>query len=184
MNFTNNKKSQSAIEYLQNYAWAILIVVIIGVTLLQLGIFNPPKANVATGFKVIKVLEPSIRYACNPSSLIPAIQRIENNLNFGLVNTGGTYIHIESIRLDGDCKEFVDCTGGGCPCMNTGVIKTDLAPGEVTYLNHSCCTSCSSLQPGDPFWVSVNITYSQRIGEKKINKTEIGVVQGHIEPRT
>ncbi len=35
------KKGQAALEYLMTYGWAILIIVIIGVALYAMGIFNP-----------------------------------------------------------------------------------------------------------------------------------------------
>ncbi len=49
----NSKHSQSALEYMMTYGWAILIIVIVAAVLYSLGIFNPtlsiPKATV-TGF--------------------------------------------------------------------------------------------------------------------------------------
>lgn len=173
-----NKKSQSALEYLQNYAWAILVMIIIGVTLLQLGVFNPPTANVATGFKTIKVLEPSIRYVTNPS--IDPIQELENNLNFTITNTGGTYIHDLSISFSGDCEDVIVIEFAG-QCEGTSLIKTTLGPGETTSMEHNCC---NSLDAGDPFRVNVNINYTQRVGERKITKKESGVLQGIVEERT
>ena len=36
-----NQKAQGAMEYLMTYGWAILIVVVVGVALAALGVFNP-----------------------------------------------------------------------------------------------------------------------------------------------
>ena len=36
-----NKRSQSALEYMMTYGWAILIIVIVAVILYSMGIFNP-----------------------------------------------------------------------------------------------------------------------------------------------
>ncbi len=177
-----SQKSQSAVEYLQTYSWAILLIVLLGVALWQLGIFSAgPQANVALGFKTLKVLEPSIRYACNPSPDIEAIERTANSINFTITNTGGKYVHIDSIKLSEDCKEYVGCLGGDCPCQDTLLQEYILGPGETTALAHSCCTSCLSLGPDDPFYIKVNITYWERIGEKKIAHKETGVLQGFIE---
>ncbi len=36
-----DKRSQSALEYMMTYGWAILIIVIVAVILYSMGIFNP-----------------------------------------------------------------------------------------------------------------------------------------------
>ena len=36
-----NKRSQSALEYMMTYGWAILIIVIVAVVLYSMGIFSP-----------------------------------------------------------------------------------------------------------------------------------------------
>ena len=38
---TKGKRSQSALEYMMTYGWAILIIVIVAVILYSMGIFNP-----------------------------------------------------------------------------------------------------------------------------------------------
>ena len=45
-------KSQSALEYLMTYGWAILIIVIVAVILYSMGIFNPSSSitSTITGF--------------------------------------------------------------------------------------------------------------------------------------
>jgi len=48
---------QGAMEYLMSYGWAILVVLVIGVTLWQLGIFSAaPSTITSNGFPVIKPL--------------------------------------------------------------------------------------------------------------------------------
>ena len=42
-------KSQSAMEYLMTYGWAILIIAIVMVAMFQLGIFNPSEPRVSAG---------------------------------------------------------------------------------------------------------------------------------------
>ena len=58
------KKGQGAMEYLMTYGWAILVVMIVGVVLWQLGIFGGAGGgvNTATGFSKMKVMEPSSKY--------------------------------------------------------------------------------------------------------------------------
>lgn len=165
------KKAQAAVEYLQNYGFAILIVVFLGVALWQMGIFSiAPKVNVAKGFTTIKVLEPSIKYIKKSGADVN--ERVTNNLNFTVVNTGSNYIHGLSLSVGGDCSYSV------LGCYGTYFEKTTLGPGETTALAKICC---KEYNPGDPFWVSVNITYTERVGEQRIQKRESGIIQGFVE---
>ena len=53
LNFTvKSKRSQSALEYMMTYGWAILIIVIVAVILYSMGIFNPSSSitSTVTGF--------------------------------------------------------------------------------------------------------------------------------------
>ena len=43
-----NKKSQSALEYMMTYGWAILIIVIVAAVLYSFGIFSPSSSISAT----------------------------------------------------------------------------------------------------------------------------------------
>ena len=47
-----SKRSQSALEYMMTYGWAILIIVIVAVILYSMGIFNPSSSisTTITGF--------------------------------------------------------------------------------------------------------------------------------------
>ena len=49
---TKSKRSQSALEYMMTYGWAILIIVIVAVILYSMGIFNPSSSisTTITGF--------------------------------------------------------------------------------------------------------------------------------------
>ena len=169
-----DKKAQAAVEYLQTYAWAILLVVILGVALWQLGVFNvSPKVNVAEGFKKIKVLPESIRYVEDENC-----KTTWNLLNFTVMNTGGTYIHDLSFTPSEDCTPTHPNPYGNDCFEGTQFAKDTLAPGETTSLAKSCCTFWNE---GDFFYVEVEITYTQRVGERKITKTEKGVIKGRVE---
>ncbi len=179
------RKGQSALEYLQTYGWAILVVLIVGIVLWQLGIFGShADVNRAVGFKTIQVLEPTIRYAtpdpetCTILDSTDPIKTIENHLNFTITNGGVNYIHIDSISLSGDCREKVTYPAS---CEDTELSSYVLGPGETAFINHSCCSSCMTLLPDDFFWVNVTVTYWERVGELKVNHTERGTIQGFIE---
>ena len=52
LNSHKTKRSQSALEYMMTYGWAILIIVIVAVILYSMGIFNPSSSitSTVTGF--------------------------------------------------------------------------------------------------------------------------------------
>ncbi len=47
-------RAQGAFEYMLSYGWAILIVIVLGILLFSLGVFNPTQAPSATGFAILK----------------------------------------------------------------------------------------------------------------------------------
>lgn len=49
-----NLKAQGAFEYMISYGWAILIVVVLGILLFSLGVFNPSQTPTASGFVYLK----------------------------------------------------------------------------------------------------------------------------------
>ncbi len=66
-----NKRSQSALEYMMTYGWAILIIVIVAVILYSMGIFNPSSAVTTTssGFSPFAVSS----VICSPAGLKVAV---------------------------------------------------------------------------------------------------------------
>jgi hypothetical protein len=72
LNFTvKSKRSQSALEYMMTYGWAILIIVIVAVILYSMGIFNPSSSITTTsiGFSPFTVSST----VCSPAGLSVAI---------------------------------------------------------------------------------------------------------------
>ena len=174
------KKGQAAMEYMQTYGWAVLVVLIVGVVLWQFGIFSAnPKSNVAVGFSKIKVLEPSIKYVGfyeSDSASDPTDASITNTLNFTIINIAGNHIHISSFVVGGDCNYSL-----ASPietCIGTEFSKEILAPDEAATVKKMCC---NIFEPGDFFWLNVSIEYWQRVGELKVNHTETGAIQGYVE---
>ena len=172
MTLTN--KAQAALEYLQTYAWAILVVLVVGLVLWQMGIFGShADVNRAVGFGKIQVLEPSIKYVKKTGT---AEQIVTNNLNFTIINTVGNHIHGLEIETGGDCNgSILTCSGG------VTLSKESLAQDETAVISHICC---KAWDVGDFFWVNVTLTYWYRVAELKVNRTERGVIQGFLEEET
>jgi hypothetical protein len=47
-------RAQGAFEYLMSYGWAIIVVVVLGIVLYNLGAFNPSQTTVISGFAFLK----------------------------------------------------------------------------------------------------------------------------------
>ena len=171
---TLNNKAQAALEYLNTYGWAILVVLVVGVVLWQIGIFGShADVNRAVGFGKITVLEPTIKYM---EKIGTPEQRVTNNLNFTVVNIAGTHIHGIEIETGGDCNSSVGLCSG-----DVTLSKSSLSPDETAAISHICC---NNWEAGDFFWVNVTFTYWYRIAEMKVNRTERGVIQGFVEAET
>ena len=87
LNFTvKNKRSQSALEYMMTYGWAILIIVIVAVILYSMGIFNPSSSVTFTssGFSPFTVSSS----LCNNLGYKIAVLAgpIPNNANYITIN--------------------------------------------------------------------------------------------------
>jgi len=145
------------------YGWAILVVMIVGVVLWQLGIFGPGPggANTASGFTKIKPMEPSIVYSDTADTL-----------SFRVVCGAGTGITITGVTL----------TGGDHGC--TGAITVDgAAPpvtkdaGETAVISIANCAKAEK----DPFSANIRFTYTQSVGGGIVNHTDTGIVRGTVE---
>jgi hypothetical protein len=134
---TKGKRSQSALEYMMTYGWAILIIVIVAVILYSMGIFNPSSSitTTITGFQSLGVTQA----AC--------INSVNNQiLELYVTNNVGYPINLTKINVTG----------------NNGVTVTQDI-GSLLYAGHSssfyvngACNKSSSSYSG-----SVTITYME-----------------------
>lgn len=55
---SENGRGQAALEYLMTYGWAILVILIVGIALWQMGVFNPPATQPGcSGFSQLMPLD-------------------------------------------------------------------------------------------------------------------------------
>ncbi|MEM4347216.1 MAG: hypothetical protein QW802_01335 [Candidatus Altiarchaeota archaeon] len=150
------KKGQGAMEYLMTYGWAILVVMIVGVVLWQLGIFGPSSTvNTCRGFSKVKVFDNSIRFA-------PAIET--DNFKFTIMNGAGQTITGTNISI------------GGCDCITC----TDLQIGAGdTYAVTASCSPAKA--PGESFSIPINITYVETVVGTPVVRVETGTCRGSAE---
>ena len=124
--FLRAKKSQSALEYMMTYGWAILIIVIVAVILYSMGIFNPSSSltTTITGFSGLGVTQA----AC--------INTVNNQiLAIYVSNTVGYPVNVTDINVSGN--------NGVNTVQN---VNSLLRAGQsgVFYVNGACNKSTSS----------------------------------------
>jgi len=160
---TMDRKGQGAMEYLMTYGWAILVVMIVGVVLWQLGIFGggPGAVNTATGFSKIKPMEPSIRYSDNGAA--------DGTLKFTIMNGAGTPIVGLCATPSGDCTT--------CPIVDCPVGDGSFGQGETEEVT---LTGCPKVE-GTTFSVSVTFNYTQSVGMQDVVHADSGAIKGTVE---
>ncbi len=159
-----SKKGQGAMEYLMTYGWAILVVMIVGVVLWQLGIFGggPGAANTARGFGRVKVMEPSIKYTQ------------AGVLTFTIMNGAGQSISDLDIWADGS-----GCDGTTDNITETETLDTAVGAGSTLAVTVDCVEAKSG---GDSFAVDLDIAYSMTVAGTLVNHLESGTIRGAAEP--
>ena len=156
------RKGQGAMEYLMTYGWAILVVMIVGVVLWQLGIFGggPGAVNTASGFGKIKPMEPSIKYT-------------GTTLSFSIMNGVGQGIVGANISAGtGDCT-----TADSSIPVQLGTAGV-MGAGEVSETTITVCTSKTA---GQSFSTTLTIDYVVTIAGSDITHTETGTIRGVAE---
>ncbi|RLI92949.1 MAG: hypothetical protein DRO89_01135 [Candidatus Altiarchaeales archaeon] len=153
-------KGQGAMEYLMTYGWAILVVMIVGVVLWQLGVFGGAGGGVnrGTGFTTIKPFDRSIQYLA-----------AGDNLTATFTNAAGTPVTITDVTISGDCDDDT--------APNTFSDLT-LAGGDTTTFT---CDYAAGKDAGDTFVVTVDIEYTESVAGRTITHTDSGRLTGTVE---
>jgi len=146
-------RGQGAMEYLMTYSWAILVVMLVGIAMWQMGIFNVGRATSTTytGFPRIK---PQL-------SLISVTE--DGNFSGTFTNGGGGTINVTNVY--GDCVFTA-------PQMTIRVGANFKIIGEQCYVQGAI---------GDPYNVRMYIQYTVYAAGDTAPHREYGVLRGPIE---
>ena len=130
-----SKHSQSALEYMMTYGWAILIIVIVAAGLYSLGIFSPTNSagTTVTGFSSLG----SVQAACSGNQ----------GLLITLGNSAGAQMNITKINISSD--------SGYSNTLNTNILLT---PNQENTIFLSSTSLCSS---GSSYSLKVSVTYTE-----------------------
>lgn len=151
-------KGQGAMEYLMTYGWAILVVIIVGVVLWQMGIFSGGSTSATfVGFGPLKPVE----WSCSAQG---------DSLTLTIMNGAGgqiTNVTMTAVATDGNTSQGVaTCT------------KTIVAAGDTTVCKVATLTgtsSCLGATAGSSYSQGVSIGYTSPTGQPR---TSSGTVKG------
>ncbi len=156
------RKGQGAMEYLMTYGWAILVVMIVGVVLWQLGIFGggPGAVNTASGFGKIKPMEPSIKFTAGASG----------DLSFSIMNGVGQAVRELNYTATGDCTQ----------ATQTLISGGTLNAGEVDSVSLGAA-NCNDKTAGQSFSTVLTIRYATTVAGNDVTHVETGTIRGVAE---
>lgn len=123
-------KGQASLEYLMTYGWAILIILVVGLVLWQMGFFNPP----ATG------------HGCSGfSHIVPLDTKLSGNkLTIIISNEAGTRLDVDRITATiGSDSAFT-------------ILNREMRPGRTEEVN---ITFGSAFTTGDYYRANIVIEY-------------------------
>jgi hypothetical protein len=145
-----HKKGQGAMEYLMTYGWAILVVIIVGVVLWQMGVFSGggSSATTFTGFWAVKPVE----WSCASGT---------NVITVTVTNGAGGMITGVDVTADGDAGA----------CLPTSVA----AGGTIVCTTTSSSGECATVTSGATYTSDVSISYTSPTNQ---TRTSSGTIRG------
>ena len=147
------RSGQAAMEYLMTYGWAVVVVIVSGIVMWQLGILNfeGQTSTTSTGFP-----------------------RIKPQLTLMTVNESGYWVGTFTNGAGGPIVvNYVSCWGNSI----TGPADT-VSYGQNFDVNGSCGISGNR---GNPYAIDVVISYNVTLSGSIITHTDEGSLRGPIE---
>jgi hypothetical protein len=154
------RRGQGAMEYLMTYGWAILVVMVVGIVMWQLGIFNIGGTTVtSTGFAKLKP-----QLSATGSSAGGTFSAI-------FTNGAGTLIDMTTGAV---IREIGTST---CSAV-TFTPRKGIAGGANFQVG---ATGCPMGVPGDIYNLQVSIPYIVSVGGITTDHAETGTIRGPME---
>lgn len=173
------RKGQSAMEYLMTYGWAILVVMVVGIAMWQLGIFNTGVVPMtSTGFAKIK------------PQLAGSGMKANGEFTGTFTNGIGTKLTIMQVTVTVDkatpCTFSVNGVARNPDCFAPGDLNPpttgkDISSGDNFCFTIGSCATGISPKKGSPFNAAVDIDYKVTIGGQTLSHTDHGAIRGAYE---
>ncbi|MCX6694706.1 MAG: hypothetical protein NTU61_00200 [Candidatus Altiarchaeota archaeon] len=168
----SSSRGQSAMEYLMTYGWAILVVMVVGIAMWRLGIFNlgGSGAPTSTGFATLKPLLSTCEISNkNTGAANPSWWGCNGIGGFycQFLNTAGTAITITNVSIkvnnrycdymNADLNPKINSLGGTGNCGYVQCYNTGGSSCDTTFLDCSTGTAGRVNVPKDAqFTVNAN----------------------------
>jgi hypothetical protein len=158
-------RGQSAVEYMMTYGWAILVVLVAGVLLWQLGFLE-----------MSKNIQPDKR---GFSQVVPIdwVLQTGGTLTMVLQNNAGTIITLQ----DAAAGTGANLISGGTGACTFGGLPPDpnMRPGSTQSITFTGCPVEAALTTGEYFRVNVTISYANP--SSGLDHKSNGVVWGPLD---
>ncbi|MFH0861742.1 MAG: hypothetical protein V1875_01815 [Candidatus Altiarchaeota archaeon] len=173
-------RGQGAMEYLMTYGWAILVVMVVGIVMWQLGIFNLNQGSTtATGFAKIK-----------PQLAGSGFVGSGAVTNFIFTNGAGGRVRIQSVAMEDIANPgggTAACTGGAALQSNSASLidgNADAASvvvdqGENLRISDNTCLAPAIA--GEVYNARIRINYVVTVVGQRSAHTEAGILRGPVE---
>jgi len=150
------KKGQGAMEYLMTYGWAVLVVMIVGIVMWQMGIFNIGSTAVtSSGFPKIK------------PQLVSCKMSTTGAFSCLFTNGAGTALTVNQVMV------------AAGPCVTTTPAVGDkVALGDNFMVS---ATACNTGLAGEPYSADISIAYNLSVGNVIITHNDTGKIRGPYE---
>jgi hypothetical protein len=138
-------RGQSAVEYMMTYGWGILVVLIAGVLLWQMGYLELGK-NVTPDKRGFSQVTPQDWSLLDNGTLIVVVQ-----------NNAGTIVNLES---DDTAADMLIGGSGTCTLISSSIAFGDkFRPGATSQITFDDCPIDEGIRIGDYYRVNVTIRY-------------------------
>lgn len=138
-----HKKGQGAMEYLMTYGWAIIVVVVVGIVLWQMGVFTP-SASTASGFSGFGQVKP-LEWSCNAGT---------DTLTITFANGAG--------------GQITNVNVGGTDCSPTTV-----PAGNKTVCTIASDSGCAAASAGSRYESTVSVSYTSPTGMSRTSTGKV-----------
>ena len=186
------RRAQASVEYIVNYGWAILVILVVGAVLWQLGVLkNQTNSMSFNGFGKIK---PQL----GGTGLSSAAAANGGVFEAVFSNGVGSKIYVKGVSItDGDTGTVICCShatyspacaaaagtnvlinGGATPDASGYFPK--ISPGDTFRVHIEGCTISGS-GGGDPYNIKVEIGYDALSGKEKVPHGDAGNIRGSYE---
>lgn len=167
-------KAQSAMEYILNYSWAIILIIIVFIALWALGVFDLGSSTVprTTGTSRQKPIDASLLLdgSCSNTAVCVEVDVVNGEPGLIVFNTA------PNATVNGN-SNIAGCTIDG---IDPGVTTVTIRQGQKYSLSCLGMAGAPSIEEGEAAESEIILSYSAVIAGSSISRTEIIQARGPV----